>query len=163
MEVLAALSPLQIGMYLIGIVVILLLVYHLASKGGVYYKGKGLQIGAGQEKERMILRRQMEYVIASVNEAMTEIGTREGEDEWKRKFISEKVIDVLNDAISFNHVSTDRSYILLKQLCVWSEIQKTGIEIGYYKSDEFKSLVYKWVEDAIKDILEIRKFLEEQK
>ena len=62
--------------------------------------------------------------------------------------------------VSFNHLSMDRSYVLVKQLEVWACVQKNEMVDPYYSSDEFKQLIYRWTEDCIKDLLDIRKFYE---
>lgn len=160
MENLATLTVAQIGAYTIAILLILGFAAFLVKKGIFKFNGKGLAVG-GQELERRIIRRQLEYVDASVEEAFAEIEHTETWNEWKSRFVAEKVKDTLQRTISFNHICTEKTYVNVKKLEIWASIQSVGMSHPYYKSQEFKDLVYRWVEETIGDLLEIRKHYEE--
>ena len=157
METLAQLSIGQ--MITIGIVaVILILLLSKLSKKGIFsFHGKGFNIG--QDLERRIIRQQLEYVDATVEEALAEV-RRDDCDIWQMKYTAERVKDVLQNTVTLNHINSEKSYIQTKQLAVWSEILKTGIKHEYYSSDDFKQLVFNWTKETIGDLLEIRKYLE---
>lgn len=142
--------------------VIALFVILLIRTGYITFKGKGFNIGKVRDLERIIIRRQLEYVDAAVEEMLTETPKKPTWDEWKSKYNAERVKDILQQAITLNHISTDRSYVSVKQLAVWSELQKSNMKDAYYRSDEFKQLVYRWVEDVIKCLLEIREYNERE-
>lgn len=160
MENLVNLQTQQIFAFGIVAVVLILLIAHYSKKGLFSFKGKGFNVG--QDTERLIIRQQMQYIAAAVDEAMAEIEKKETWNVWKAKYTAERVVDVLQRAVSFNHLSTEHAYVLVKQLEVWSEIQKSDLTDPYYCSDEFKQIVYRWVEDAIKDLVDIRKFYESE-
>jgi len=158
MENLVNLQTQQIFAFGVVAVVLILLIAHYSKKGLFSFKGKGFSVG--QDTERLIIRQQMQYIAAAVDEAMTEIERTDTWNVWKAKYTAERVVDVLQRAVSFNHISCDKSYVLVKKLEVWSEIQKSDLIDPYYSSDEFKQLVYNWVEEAIRDLVDIRKFYE---
>lgn len=142
--------------------IIALFVILLIRTGYITFKGKGFNIGKVKDSERNIIRRQLEYVDAAVEEMLTEIPKQPTWNDWKSKYNAERVKDILQQAITFNHITTDRSYVLVKQLAIWSELQKSNLEDSYYRSDEFKQLIYRWVEDVIKCLLEIRVYNEKE-
>lgn len=158
MESLVNLQTQQIFAFGIVAAVLILLIAHYSRKGLFSFKGKGFSVG--QDTERLILRQQLQYVDAAVEEAMTEIEKKDTWNNWKAKYTSELVKDCLQKMVSFNHLSMDKSYVLVKQLEVWACIQKNEMVDPYYSSEEFKQIIYRWVEDAIKDLLDIRKFYE---
>lgn len=153
----------QIFAFGVFVIVVGAFLAYLSKKGLFSFQGKGLQFGRGQDLERTIIRRQLEYVDAAVEEAFTEIEHTDTWEEWKSRFVAEKVKDCLQRTISFNHISNEKSYVSVKKLEVWAAIQSIGMTHQYYKSQEFKDLVYKWVEDTLEDLLSIRKHYETAK
>lgn len=150
----------QIFAFGVFVIVVGAFLAYLSKKGLFSFKAKGLQFGRGQDLERLILRQQLQYIDAAVEEAMTEIVKKDTWNNWKSKYTAEVVKDCLQRMVSFNHLSMDRSYVLVKQLEVWACIQKNDMVDPYYSSDEFKQLIYRWTEDCIKDLLDIRKYYE---
>lgn len=150
----------QIFAFGVFVIVVGAFLAYLSKKGLFSFQGKGLQFGRGQDLERLILRQQLLYIDAAVEEAMTEIVKKETWNSWKAKYTAELVKDCIQNRCSVNHLSMDRSFILVMQLQVWSAIQKNEMVDPYYSSDEFKQLIYRWAEGCIKDLLDIRKYYE---
>lgn len=130
----------------------------MASKGLISFRSKSFTIGKARDSERLIIRRQLEYVDSSVEEALTEVQRTKDWENWKAKYAAERVKDVLQSAITFNHISRDPSYVNIKQLAIWAEIQRIVEHEEYYSCDEFKVLVYNWVKQVVEDLLSIREY-----
>ena len=58
--------------------------------------------------------------------------------------------------ISFNHITDSEAYIQIKQALIWN-IVTTITKDPYYKSDEFKDMVFLNVREAIEQLVKIRK------
>lgn len=144
-----------------GLVVLVLVIAFLSKKGLVSLNLKGIKVGS-QDTERTIIRQQLSYVDAAVVEILSEIPRKSSWNEWKSRCTAADVKDILQTTIAYNHISDNRSYVLVKEKAIWSAIQKNDMEDEYYKSEEFKQLVYNWVEGVILDLLDIRKFYEER-
>lgn len=160
------LSNMQIGSIVAiftGVFLLICLVGYLSKKGLLSFSGKGLSVGGKwQTLERTIIRQQMQYVAAAIEECFSETKREKTWNEWKSRYVAERVKDVLEEAISYNHISSNASYIKVKQKSVWAAIQENSMESPYYKSEEFKSLIYNWVEKTLTDLIAIREFYIEQ-
>lgn len=160
---LASIKPLQYLVVFGGIALLILLLGKLSKKGLFSFQGKGVKIGGfWQDLERRIIRQQLQYVTASIEEFFSEIERKSTWNEWKAKYTAEKVKDVFESAISFNHISKDHVYTSVKCKEVWSQIQTIGMDDPYYRSTEFKSLIYSFVEKTIADMVDIREYNLEQ-
>lgn len=144
---------------IIGLIALVIVLAMLAKKGLVSLNIKGIKVGT-QDTERTIIRQQLAYVDAAVVEVLSEIPKKSSWNEWKSRCTAADVKDILQTTIAYNHISDNRSYVLVKEKAIWSAIQKNEMEDKYYKSEEFKQLVYNWVEKTIEDLLDIRKFYE---
>ena len=148
----------------IGILVILLAI--LAKKGLVSFKGKGLIIDNGKdderETERNIIRSQMQYVKSAVSDFYDDIPNFEGRDEWRLRFICEKIVSIFMDIISLNHISREKIYTEMKQASVWAVIiNNTSSDI--ITSDDFKSVVYTKTAEILDKLVSIREYYKEEK
>ena len=146
----------------IGILVILLAI--LAKKGLISFKGKGLKVGNSDsmEIERNIIRSQMQYVKSAVSDFYDDIPNFEGRDEWRLRFICEKIVSIFMDIISLNHISREKIYTEMKQASVWAVIiNNTSSNI--ITSDDFKSVVYTKTAEILDKLVSIREYYKEEK
>lgn len=143
-----------------GLILLILVVAFLSKKGLVSLNIKGIKVGS-QDIERTIIRQQLAYVDAAVIEMLSEIPKKATWNEWKSKCTAADVKDILQTTIAYNHISNNRSYVLVKKKAIWSAIQNNDMTDKYYKGEEFKQLVYNWVEKVVDDLLDIRKYYEE--
>lgn len=138
----------------IGALVILLAI--LAKKGLISFKGKGLKVG-NNDVERTIIRNQIMFVKTEISDFYGKIPYFEGRSEWRLRYIMEKCLDVLVDAISLNHVTLDPVYVDLKCRAVWDEVLQNADNASIL-TDDFKKVVYDEVKHIIEKLIEIREF-----
>lgn len=134
------------------LVVILCIGIVLVKKGILSFNGKGLSIGI-QEKERMIIQNQLEYTHTMIEGTIANLP--EGLDKTHAKYIFGRVEYVLTSAIALNHMTTNPSYIRIKQELVYNTVLKRTTN-PYFKTPEFKDYCFKFVENLIKQLITIR-------
>lgn len=136
----------------------------LVKKGIISFKGKGLTVGNNDEREieRTIIRSQIQYVKSAVSDFYDDIPNFEGRDEWRLRYICEKIISVFTDIISFNHISKEKIYTEMKQTSIWAVIiNNTTSDI--MTSDEFKDTVYTKTEEILDKLISIREYYKSEK
>lgn len=136
----------------------------LVKKGIISFKGKGLTVGNNDEREieRTIIRSQIQYVKSAVSDFYDDIPNFEGRDEWRLRYICEKIISVFTDIISFNHISKEKIYTEMKQASIWAVIiNNTTSDI--MTSDEFKDTVYAKTEEILDKLISIREYYKSEK
>lgn len=144
------------GLYIIIAVLVLVGFFALLAKKGIFNIDiKGIKLGASN-KERYILRQQFIYISSSISEIFNEIKRTKTWDLWKSKCVCGEVKDVFESIIVFNHISLKDSYITTVQKSIWCAIQKNNMIDQYYKSEEFKHLIYDWCKECIEQLLKIR-------
>ena len=138
----------------IGILVILLAI--LVKKGLISFKGKGLKVG-NSDTERTIIRNQIMFVKTEISDFYNRIPNFEGRDEWRLKYIMEKCLDVLIDAVSLNHLTLEPVYVDLKCRAVWDEVLQNADNTNIL-TDDFKKVVYDETKHIIEKLIEIREY-----
>lgn len=138
----------------VGALVILLAI--LVKKGLISFKGKGLKVG-NSEVERTIIRNQIMFVKTEISDFYNRIPSFEGRDEWRLKYIMEKCLDVIVDAISLNHLTLEPVYVDLKCRAVWGEVLQNADNTNIL-TDDFKKVVYDETKHIIEKLIEIREY-----
>lgn len=138
----------------IGILVILLAV--LAKKGLISFKGKGLKVG-NSDIERTIIRNQIMFVKTEISDFYNKIPNFDNRDEWRLRYIMEKCLDVLVDAVSLNHLTLEPVYVDLKCRAVWDEVLQNADNTNIL-TDDFKKVVYDETKHIIEKLIEIREY-----
>ena len=136
----------------------------LVKKGIISFKGKGLTVGNNDERdiERTIIRSQIQYVKSAVSDFYDDIPNFPNRDEWRLKYICERIISVFTDIISFNHISKEKIYTEMKQASIWAVIiNNTAADI--MTSDEFKDVVYTKTEEILDKLISIREYYKNEK
>ena len=132
----------------------------MIKKGTISFKGKGLTVGNSNDErdiERTIIRSQIQYVKSAVSDFYDDIPDFPNRDEWRLKYICEKIISVFTDFISFNHISREKIYVQMKQASIWAVIiNNTTADI--MTSDEFKNVVYAKTAEILDKLIEIREY-----
>ena len=141
---------------IVGIGALVILLAFLARKGLISFKGKGLKVG-NNDVERTIIRNQIMFVKTEISDFYGKIPYFEGRSEWRLRYIMEKCLDVLVDAISLNHVTLDPVYVDLKCRAVWDEVLQNTDNVSIL-TDDFKKVVYDEVKHIIEKLIEIREF-----
>ena len=146
------------------IVLLVVIIAILAKKGIVSFKGKGLTVGNCNDErdiERTIIRSQIQYVKSAVSDFYDDIPDFPNRDEWRLRYICEKIISVFTNIISFNHISREKIYRELKQSEIWAVIiNNTTSDI--MTSDEFKDTVYAKTAEILDKLIEIREFYKKE-
>ena len=146
------------------VVLLVIIIAILAKKGIVSFKGKGLTVGNGNDErdiERTIIRSQIQYVKSAVSDFYDDIPDFDGRDEWRLKYICERIISVFTNIISFNHISREKIYTEMKQSEIWAVIiNNTASEI--MTSDEFKNVVYAKTAEILDKLISIREYYKKE-
>ena len=117
---------------------------------------KGVKIGS-DEKERLVIGRQTRYVeneLAAV--ASTILKEHPDFDQWRTKYVCEKVLDEYVRAIYMNHITDSDGYIDDRYETILAIVQKR-VEKDYFWSDEFKKFLRENTEKMVKKLYKIRK------
>ena len=138
----------------LGALVILLAI--LVKKGLISFKGKGLKVG-NNEVERTIIRNQIMFVKTEISDFYNRIPDFEGRDEWRLRYIMEKCLDVIVDAVSLNHLTLEPVYVDLKCRAVWDEVLQNADNTNIL-TDDFKKVVYDETKHIIEKLIEIREY-----
>ena len=142
------------------VVLLVVIIAILAKKGIVSFKGKGLTVGNVNDErdiERTIIRSQIQYVKSAVSDFYDDIPNFEGRDEWRLRYICERIISVFTNIISFNHISKEKIYTEMKQSEIWAVIiNNTTADI--MTSDEFKNVVYAKTAEILDKLISIRDY-----
>ena len=146
------------------VVLLVVIIAILAKKGIVSFKGKGLTVGNGNDErdiERTIIRSQIQYVKSAVSDFYDDIPDFPNRDEWRLKYICERIISVFTNIISFNHISREKIYTEMKQSEIWAVIiSNTASEI--MTSDEFKNVVYAKTAEILDKLISIREYYKKE-
>lgn len=140
----------------IGIGALVILFAVLVRKGLISFKGHGLNVG-NSDAERTIIRNQIMFVKTEISDFYNKIPGFEGRDEWRLRYIMEKCLDVIVDAISLNHLTLEPVYIDLKCRAVWDEILQNSDD-PHILTDDFKKVVYDETKHIIEKLIEIREY-----
>lgn len=128
----------------------------ILSKSGILnIHTQNIQIGAA-DKERDIIRQQIEWIRLHCEGAEASLSKPEGYNEWLGKYIAEKVYDEYVDWITFNHISSSPAYIEVKQDKIINIIHKYAI-LNDFKSEEFDNKIKDDIKLTIEKLVQIRK------
>ena len=146
-------------------VLLIVIIAILAKKGIFSFNAFGLKIDNGNDErdiERTIIRSQIQYVKSAVSDFYDDIPDFPNRDEWRLRYICEKIISVFTDIISFNHISKEKIYTEMKQASIWAVIiNNTAADI--MTSDEFKNVVYAKTEEILDKLISIREYYKNEK
>lgn len=141
---------------IVGIGALVILFAILVKKGLISFKGKGLKVG-NSDIERTIIRNQIMFVKTEISDFYNKIPSFDGRDEWRLRYIMEKCLDVLVDAVSLNHLTLEPVYVDLKCRAVWDEVLQNSDNTNIL-TDDFKKVVYDETKHIIEKLIEIREY-----
>lgn len=139
------------------LVTILLLVVVLAilgKKGILVFDIKGIKLGYS-EQERTIIRQQSEWAKLYCDSMEPLLPHPEGYDIWKSRYILECVYDEILTWITYNHITTNDSYIEIKQNKLIFLITSLTVKKDF-QSDEFNDFIRKETKFIIQKLVQIR-------
>lgn len=151
MNVFSMIVVLAIITLIVGLIVLAILAI---KKGWLKVKGKEVQIGLSESDTRNLIQSQIDYMKAKTEGMISKLP--KGLDPYRTKYVIARVEDVLEHAIIFNNISDDEYYIRAKQELVYQNIMKR-VENEWFMTEDFKELVYKFVEDLIKELIRMKR------
>lgn len=153
-DILTSTNGLIFGILFVLLVIVLIIA---VKKGYLKFSGKGINIGNDSEKERNVIRQQVEWVHIFLDSFAQDYMEMDGVDEWRLKYIVEKVFSEIVDWITFNHITDRGNYIKIKQDKIWYLI-KSLTSNKYFKSGEFRNKSNAMVETVVSQLVKIREF-----
>lgn len=135
-------------LYFVSLIVVLLLVF----TGKIKVHSKVLSIGNESDKERSIIRNQMDFAKAFCLSLKNDI---KDDNIYRKTCVIEQIFDQLLSMIALNHITMDEEYIMVKQAAIYYTAS-TYCEEDCYKTDEFKQLIYEKTKTLIYDLVRIR-------
>ena len=139
---------------LITLVVILGILGILGKKGILSFDIKGVKLSS-REIERTIIRQQSEWAKLYCDSIEPNLPHPPGYDIWKSRYILERVYDEIMTWITYNHITTNESYIEIKQNKLVFLINSLTIKEDFH-SDEFNDFVKKETKFIISKLVQIR-------
>lgn len=97
------------------------------------------------------------FCKTEISDFYSRIPCFEGRDDWRLKYVMEKCLDVLVDAVSLNHITKEPVYIDLKCRAVWDEVLQ-NTDNHNILTDDFKKTVYSEIKYIIEKLVEIRSY-----
>lgn len=141
----------------IGIGALIILFAVIAKKGLFSFKGHGLSVGTA-ESERAIVRQQIEFCKTQTETMANKlIETYKDADEWRIRYICERIYDIWIEAISYNHITKDPFYIQNKFEKVWAIILKETLTESF-SNDELKKVVFEECKKVIERLVDIKEY-----
>lgn len=142
---------------IVAVVAIALILIRLSKKGVFTLHTSFLSLGVA-DKEREIIRHQIEASHAAVLLAMEELNVS---DDWHTRYIFERVYDKVVEWVIFNHVSTSPLYIESKFMAVYNLCTSLGmVEL---REDENKNKLKEWVRNIVGQLVDIREYYSDKK
>lgn len=126
----------------------------LVKTGVISLKTKTLRIGA-DEKERTIIRQQTEWVKLYCDGLESRIPHPEGYNKYRGLYVIERIYDEIITWITFNHITTNDSYIEIKQIKVVNLVNSLT-EKAEFQSDEFREMIKDEMKYVIYKLAQIR-------
>ena len=127
-----------------------------AKLGIISIKTEHLKIGQASDNEREIVKRQLAFIEGAINMFESKIPRYDGYNEWRAKTVLALIFKECVSWVLFNHIKDTPMYVGLKQTMIWNIIL-SNCPNELHRSDEFKELVFKHIEESIKDLIRIRK------
>lgn len=134
---------------LLFILLLLVMLIILAKSGLLTLNTKLVKFGAIQEKERRVIREQVEWAHLHCQSMEQLLPKLDDNNIWRSKYIVERIYDEIVCWITFNHLTKDTEYIEIKQDKIINIIHSVTINPAY-RDDKFIKLI----KDNVKLIVE---------
>lgn len=137
-----------------GMAVVLIAVI-LSKTGLLNIHTKNVQIGAA-DVEREVIRQQVQWIRLHCEGLESKLERPPDYNQWRGKYIAERVFDEYVEWITFNHLSTDSAYVEIKQDKIVSLVGSL-VEKEEFRTQEFEEMLKKDTKEAIGKLVQIRK------
>lgn len=135
------------------------LLFYMVKKGMLSFKGKGVTVGLSEQGTRNLIQSQFEFAEAKCESMILRLP--KDLDEWRTKFIMGKVEDVVQRSIVFNNLRDTEDYIRGKQELIYNVVLKY-VEKDYFLTEDFRTMVFKFVDDLYKDLFRMKRIYKEE-
>lgn len=135
-------------------IVFILILAFLGKKGILSFDVKGIKLGSS-ETERTIIRQQSEWTKLYCDSMEPRLPHPEGYDIWKSRYILECVYDEIMTWITYNHITTNESYVEIKQNKLVFLINSLTTKDDFH-AKEFNDLVKSETKFIIQKLVQIR-------
>lgn len=135
-------------------IVFILILAFLGKKGILSFDVKGIKLGSS-ETERTIIRQQSEWTKLYCDSMEPRLPHPEGYDIWKSRYILECVYDEIMTWITYNHITTNESYVEIKQNKLVFLINSLTTKDDFH-TKEFNDLVKSETKFIIQKLVQIR-------
>lgn len=140
--------------FLIFLIILVVILAILGKKGILIFDIKGVKLGYS-ERERTIIRQQSEWAKLYCDSMEPLLPHPEGYDIWKSKYILECVYDEILTWITYNHISTNDSYIEIKQNKLIFLITSLTVK-KEFQNTKFNDFIRKETKFIIQKLVQIR-------
>ena len=127
----------------------------LSKSGLLNIHTKVVQIGAA-DTEREVIRQQIQWIRLHCDGMEGQLAKPDGYNEWRGRYIVERVFDEYVEWITFNHLSTDSAYIEIKQDRIVNLVGSLT-EKQEFKDAGFEDFLKKDTKLAIEKLVQIRR------
>lgn len=145
-------------MFLLFIGFAMFVLHRMAKNGLISFKGKGLRVGS-DETERTIIREQSKWAylfIMAIKGKVLSDDTSDAQND-RCELILEKVFDKVIEWINYNHISSNNSYVEIKQGEIKNLVYSQNNLDDEYKTPEFATRMEGWVRELILNLIQVRK------
>ena len=144
---------------LIFLLVIVYMVSRAIKNGTINLHTGFLDVGRAVENDRRIIQeiqiKQRQWLGLFIEDKYIELEKYPENDEYHTRYVLQKMFNEVTAWILYNHMTTNRDYVEMKQDLMWRLIKGlTAADV--YHGDEFKEYVYRNTETVIKHLVRIK-------
>lgn len=142
------------GAYIVTVItVICALLISLSKSGGFSIHTSAISLG-NMYKEREIIRHQVEVAYAASSSLLMDLGA--DMDNYRTKYIVEKVYDKAIEWIVFNHITPTPIYIDAKVTALYNMVRNLNVVTD--DSIDVHGVVTTWVTATISQLVHVREY-----
>lgn len=143
------------AVFILAFLLVTIIIFAILGKKGILsFDIKGVKLNS-RETERTIIRQQSEWAKLYCDGMEAKIPHPEGYNIWRSRYILECVYDEIMTWVTYNHITTNESYIEIKQNKLIFLINSLT-EKKEYHSEEFNSMIKKEAKFIIEKLVQIR-------
>lgn len=145
-------------LFLVFLSIVIVMFVKLSKAGLFSLKTKNLQIG-NSEIERTIIRNQADLAYLYIMALESKIDSDHQFNFYITRYILEKVYDEVIEWITFNHITTAKEYIEIKQEKITYLVNGIGVN-PKIQTKEFKERMNGWTKELIERLVQVRELYE---
>lgn len=148
-----ALSP-NLTIILVFVIILIVIGITISHSGLLQVHTNAVEISVA-DRERNILRQQIEYIKLHHEGLESSIPKPKGYDAWRGKCIVNAVVTEYIEWITLNHLTNVAPYVEIKQDRIISIVHSLTIKDEYH-SEEFEEFIRQDVKNCISKLVQIR-------